>query len=579
MARLRVPASSVKGRQATSTYAAYSHQENDRSSYETRAKVLMNSDDGEQASETSALPKLSIRSPIKGSVKSLTSMSRATKSDVQGYIVGQYQAVDKVGHELIDRTGTKVVFFLGQDEDEEEDEEATELLDDDMSANLGEYVNEEEDEDQSWNELQDFIRENSTTETASSTKAKSPSFARCMASAGVDDANSDLDSDSDDDELDLSQKIERAVSKFAQKIEECEEDGKEYTNITRSHNDYLVYHPPMMSPLEAIDIPYPCKSKESFGNRRHSGGKSLAFLMARAGDVFTSPEEDDRLPWSTSTSSSPSSSPIPSPNASGMNLSADDALAMLRERFRIAHHAGGGTSCSCREWLDAKAETGCSMVHGPSLLRFSTNCYEHGQSPLTETANTPMQLDLQNVTFRVRIAPSKDTLKTKSSMQTSAFSKCTSVTSMSSYQTHRPQSANDEHHLHIDATVMDVDKPRVEEVEQLFVPLHMSAEDTRKMLPAVVIQETNDFEEVREQTVDCHDDVATDFDETMEPGLAIVEATKSLQRKWINKMKHFIQKLPKKSKQATRDCFRATKKFSRTAWNFAPAAVWSRRSC
>ena len=134
-------------------------------------------------------------------------MNRATKSDVQGYIVGKYQAVENARHEHIDRTGTKVVFFLGQQGEEEEEEEATELLDEDMKANLGAYVNDQEDEDRSWNDLRDFIRENQTFKIKSSARAKPPSLAQCMARAGVDNADLDLDSDSEDDEIDLSQKI------------------------------------------------------------------------------------------------------------------------------------------------------------------------------------------------------------------------------------------------------------------------------------------------------------------------------------------------------------------------------------
>ena len=83
----------------------------------------------------------------------------------------------------------------------------TELLDEDMKANLGAYVNDQEDEDRSWNDLQNFIRENQTFKIKSSARAKPPSLAQCMARAGVDNADLDLDSDSEDDEIDLSQKI------------------------------------------------------------------------------------------------------------------------------------------------------------------------------------------------------------------------------------------------------------------------------------------------------------------------------------------------------------------------------------
>ncbi|CAN9234275.1 unnamed protein product [Alternaria alternata] len=509
--------------------------------------------------QTSLPLKLSTRLPTKGSVKSLTSMNRATKSDVQGYIVGQYQAVEKARHEHIDR---------------------------------------------SWNDLQDFIRENQTFKIKSSARAKPPSLAQCMARAGVDNADLDLDSDSEDDEIDLSQKIEHAVSAFAEKTKEYEKDQKEDKkdiNTDPLKNNYLVHHPPMLSTLESIDISYPYNNKQNFGIRRHSGGRSLASLIARAGEIYVSYNEDVCLPWSTFEPSSLSSSPNPSSDASVLDLSADDALAMLRERLRIVHNVGGSTGYCRREWLDAKFKTGCSTVHGPSLLRFSTSCYEHVQPPVITNASTATQQDQYDLVSRVRISPSKDTLNTKSSVWTSAFSKCTSMTSISSYQTDRLQSANNERHLHMDGPGMDVEKHerddkrdrkrvdslpvlttkgwtdelQAEDIEQLYAPLYMSAEDTRDVPATVVANKTHDSPLVRERTVD--DDVSTDLDYDLELEPAAHDSPNSMRRKWTSRMKHFIKMLPKKSKQATRDCFRATKQFSRTAWNLVPAAVQSRR--
>jgi hypothetical protein len=480
----------------------------------------------------------------------------------------------------------------------------TELLDEDMKANLGAYVNDQEDEDRSWNDLQNFIRENQTFKTKSSARAKLPSLAQCMARAGVDNADLDLESDSEDDEIDLSQKIEHAVSAFAEKIKEYEKDekeDKEHVNADPLNNNYLVHHPPMLSPLESIDISYPYNNKQNFGIRRHSDGRSLASLIARADEISVSYNEDVCLPWSTFEPSSLSSSPNPSSDASVLDLSADDALALLRERFRIVHNVGGGTGYCRREWLDAKFKTGCSTVHGPSLLRFSTSCYEHVQPPVITNASTATQQDQYDLVSRVRISPSKDTLNTKSSVWTSAFSKCTSMTSISSYQTDRLQSANNEHHLHMDGPGMDVEKYerddkrdrkrvdsvpvlttkgwsdelQVEDIEQLYAPLYTSAEDTRDVPATFVANKTHDSPLVRERTVD--DNVSTDLDYDLESEPAAHDSPNSMRRKWTSRMKHFIKMLPKKSKQATRDCFRATKQFSRTAWNLVPAAVQSRR--
>ncbi|KAH8640395.1 hypothetical protein IG631_03336 [Alternaria alternata] len=384
-----------------------------------------------------------------------------------------------------------------------------------MKANLGAYVNDQEDEDRSWNDLQDFIRENQTFKIKSSARAKPPSLAQCMARAGVDNADLDLDSDSEDDEIDLSQKIEHAVSAFAEKTKEYEKDEKEDKkdiNTDPLNNNYLVHHPPMLSTLESIDISYPYNNKQNFGIRRHSGGRSLASLIARASEIYVSYNEDVCLPWPTFEPSSLSSSPNPSSDASVLDLSADDALAMLRERFRIVHNVGGGTGYCHREWLDAKFETGCSTVHGPSLLRFSTSCYEHVQPPVIKNASTATQQDQYDLVSRVRISPSKDTLNTKSSVWTSAFSKCTSMASISSYQTDRLQSANNERHFHMDGPGMDVEKHerddkrdrkrvdslpvlttkgwsdelQAEDIEQLYAPLYTSAEDTRDVPVTVV---------------------------------------------------------------------------------------------
>jgi hypothetical protein len=237
-------------------------------------------------------------------------MSRNTNQDKQGYIVGQYKAVEKVGHEYINRTGTKAILFLGREGEEDERGEETEPLDEVMKADLDAYVKEKQDADRPWRGVRDFLQKDMTLKTGASADTRAPSLARFIENADVDNADSDLDSDSEDDEIGLSQKIERAISSFAKRIEEYENDMEDRTTMITTNN-HNAHRSPLLSPLEAIDIPYPCKPKQNSGLRRHSGGRSFAFLIAHAGDISSSRDEDERSPSrSLSLFPSPSSSPF-----------------------------------------------------------------------------------------------------------------------------------------------------------------------------------------------------------------------------------------------------------------------------
>ena len=403
-------------------------------------------------------------------------MDVKTKRDVQGYIVGQYKAIKQMGHEHITATGTKTVFFLGQAQQEEE----FDILDEDMKTDLGEYVNEDEDADRSWRGVCDFMQKIPTSKAVASTEFKdknildtetphqarlmraqsAPSLARCIANASFDGAGSETDSDSEDDDMDLELKIENALSSFARKVEELE-DVAGALSVTPPGRTYPDARSSTPSPPKDIDIPYPCGPKQNSRLRRHSGNRSLASLIAHA--------EGHRTPSCSSPSASLSSCPLPAgttynlvrkscydPNFEGHSpcatydegiwgLSADDALYMLQERFRITHGAGDGTGFDSREWLEYKLETGRSMVHGPSLLPFGTNCYEAEKPRQIKDADDTPYANRPEATAQIRTLSSKDTLNTNSSVRNSVFSKCTSRTSISSYRTNRPRSARTEH--------------------------------------------------------------------------------------------------------------------------------------
>ncbi|CAO2655042.1 Nn.00g117750.m01.CDS01 [Neocucurbitaria sp. VM-36] len=64
-------------------------------------------------------PKPSIETPMRGDAQTLFKMSSAAKRDIQGFIAGQYKAVDRMGHELTNPTGTKFIFNLSLSDHEE----------------------------------------------------------------------------------------------------------------------------------------------------------------------------------------------------------------------------------------------------------------------------------------------------------------------------------------------------------------------------------------------------------------------------------------------------------------------------
>ena len=417
-------------------------------------------------------------------------MDVKTKRDVQGYIVGQYKAIKQMGHEHITATGTKTVFFLGQAQQEEE----FDILDEDMKTDLGEYINEDEDADRSWRGVCDFMQKIPTSKAVAPTEFKDknildtetphqarlmraqspPSLARCIANASFDSAGSETDSDSEDDDTDLELKIENAISSFARKVEELE-DVAGALSITPPGRTYCDARSSTLAPPKNIDIPYPCGPKRNSRLRRHSGYRSLASLIAHA--------EDSRAPSCSSLSSCPiptdttynvvrkpcydpkfeGHSPCATHDKGIWRLSADDALNMLQERFRITHCAGDGTGFDCREWLEYKLDTGCSMVHGPSLLRFGTDCYEAEKSGQIKDAVDTPYANQPEATAQIRTSSSKDTLNTNSSVRNSVFSKCTSTTSISSYRTSRPQTARTEHSRLMNASGVDNDTEKCEQ--------------------------------------------------------------------------------------------------------------------
>jgi hypothetical protein len=686
MARLRVPASPVKARHAKFAHATVGNKTPTHAGPRPNTNSALDSDSAECTERYTTPP---------NAVKSSTLLDRVTKEDVQGYVLGQYEAVEKVGHELINPTDTKAVFILGQTREEEEEVDS---FDEDMKADLCAYVDEDEDADRSWCEVRDFMRKATTFNTKASTMVKDsklvlytlttrrdrlmrprsePSLAQCIANASSNNAESDTDSDSEDDSVDINQKIDRTITSFARKIGELEDEQE--TTITIPTNRYIDGPSPSLSPPRDIDIPYPRALKQDSGLRRHSGNRSLAFFMACA-------ENDLHASTSLSSSSLPDGiiqvcagkrchdpnfrghSPCATHDENNCGCSADDALNALRERFRKVQCGGDGTNFDCREWLDAKLELGCSMVHGPSLLRFATNCYEHEKLGRPKD-DIVAHADRPGPTGRIRTSPSKDTLNTKSSIRTSVFSKCTSMTSMSSYVASRPQSAQAEHGQLRDTRDLDVDTEKgehnhgicmatvcnpsvagvapqgmriqcgsdgtmqaekhtsslpvlttkewssgvqlwetnswpnepggignsiddargsvamndpenddVKKLLQLPVSLRTTTENVEDKLPEVVVNDSYDVPlmDDHERAAKSVEHVSTNSDVNSENWSEPFNSCAQQHRKWTSKMKYCLQKIPKKTKQATHGCVKATKRFSRTARGFLPAAVSSR---
>jgi hypothetical protein len=296
------------------------------------------------------------------------------------------------------------------------------------------------------------------------------------------------------------------------------------------------------------------------------------------------------------------------------------------------------------------------------------NCYKNEKLG-RPTDDIVAHADRPGSTGRIRTSPSKDTLNTKSSVRTSVFSKCTSMTSISSYVASRPQSAQAEHGRLRDTRDLDVDTEKgehyhglcmttlcspsapgvspqgmriqrgsdgtvqaekrasslpvlttkgwssgvqlwetnswpnepggignsiddargsvamndpenddVEELLQLPVSLSATAENLEEELPEVVVNDPYDVPlmDDHERAAKFVEHVSTNSDVNSENWSEPCDGCAQPHRKWTSKMKHYLQKIPKKTKQATHGCVKATKRFSRTARSFLPAAVSSR---
>ncbi|KAI4650685.1 hypothetical protein J4E93_003042 [Alternaria ventricosa] len=689
MARLRVPASPVETRRAKHANAGAGNRTASQprhSGPQPEISAAFDSSANDHAERSTTYPRI---------VRSFALMDVETKRDVQGYLVGQYKAVKKMGHEHITPTGTKIVFFFGQAQQEEE----FDILDENMKGDLREYVNEDEDADHPWCGVRDFMRKIATSKAEVSTELKdtkhglgtetphqarlvrahsAPSLAQCIANASIDSAGSDTDPDSEDDDIDLELRIENALSSFAKKVEELE-DVAGALSITPPSRTYSDARSSTSAPPKDIDIPYPCGPNQNSRLRRHSGYCSLASLIAHA--------EDTRAPSCSSLSSClippgttynvvrkpcydpdfEGHSPCATHDEGSWGLSADDALDMLQERFRITHCAGDGTGFDRREWLEYKLETGRSMVHGPSLLPFGTNCYEAEKPGQIKDADDIPYANRPEATARIRTSPSKDTLSTNSSVRNSVFSKCTSSTSISSYRTSRPQSARTEHSRLMNALSPDNDTEKcghgyeisaptvcspsvagivpksehfqgyaggtvrdgkgahslpvtttkkwssglklwedeswpnaperigtdfedaqnsitrsesedrnVEEFSQLRASLTIVTDNDEPMRPEIIANRLYAAPRIYEEAANFVEHVATNSDVDSECWSEPLDGCAQPRRKWTSKMKHCLQKIPQKTKQATHDYLKATKRFSRTAWRVLPAALSSR---
>ncbi|KAI4952059.1 hypothetical protein J4E91_003521 [Alternaria rosae] len=557
-----------------------------------------------------------------------------------------------MGYEHITPTGTRTVFVLDQARQDKE----FDILDEDMKADLRVYVNEDEDADRPWR--------------------------GCIANASFDSAGSGADSDSEDDDIGLELKIENALSSFAKKVEGLEDEAGALS-ITPSGRAYSDASSSTPTPPKDIDISYPYGPKQNSRLRRPSGNRSLASLIAHA--------EDSRTPSRSSLSASLSSCPLTTgatysvvrkpcydPDSEGHSpcathdevswgLPADNTLHMLQERFRITHCAGDGTGFDCREWLEYKLETGCIIVHGPSLLRFGRNCYEAEKRGQIKDADEIPYANQSEATAQICPSSSKGTLNTTSSVWSSVFSKCSSMTSISSYRTSRPQSARTEHSQLMSARGVDnhtekcgrgyeesatklcspsvagivpksehfqgcacgtvrgekgafslpvtttkewpsglqireddscpnaperigndledaqnsikrneSEDRNVEELSQLRAFLTIATENHEHMRPEVSANRPHNAPLMYEEADDFVEYIATNSDVDSECWSEPLDGCTEPRRKWTSKIKHCPQKIPQKTKQATQDYVKATKRFSRTACHLLPAALSSR---
>jgi hypothetical protein len=314
--------------------------------------------------DPSKAPKLS--TPVKGKAAVLSTISRAAKKDMEGYIVGDVEVVEKDGHEYIEPTGNKAV-FLQQDEPQEPPSPINAATE----AAFEVLINEHDDGDRPWRGVLDFKEEVARSmiqsspgsdefEDASSdpftiqeseeviaqepespetppgvrlmrTKT-APPLALAMARAKLihDDTVSETESDEEDSPESTNHKIQRKLFAFAEPTTADEDEDL----IQRTPPSAMAGHSPSWSPSRspsvtppsAIDIPFPrpasrrsTSSGSGSGLRRHSDSESLASMIARAREFSSSPEgspsaSPERSPPGTS-SLVPSPSPSPSPKS------------------------------------------------------------------------------------------------------------------------------------------------------------------------------------------------------------------------------------------------------------------------
>jgi hypothetical protein len=411
--------------------------------------------------DPSTAPKLS--TPVKGKAAVLSTISRAAKEDMEGYIAGDVEVVEKDGHEYIEPTGNKAVFFLQQNEPQESPSPINAATE----AAFEELINDNDDGDWPWRGVLDFKEEVARSmiqsspgsdefEDASSdpftiqeseeviaqepespetppgvrlmrTKT-APPLALAMARAKLihDDTVSETESDEEDSLESSNHKIQRKLFAFAEPTTADEDEDliqRTPPSAMAGHSpSRLPSRSPSVLPPSAIDIPFPrpasrrsTTSGSGSGLRRHSGSELLASMIARArkfssspeGSPSASPERSPPVPSSPVPSPSPSPSPkAPQPHTvfkffrgpcydplfSGhapcvthdydppFASSADDALEVFLTRFDVEHFSTS-TINYCRDWHDAKYETGSNMPQGGSRLREVMNAEEDEQVP------------------------------------------------------------------------------------------------------------------------------------------------------------------------------------------------------
>jgi hypothetical protein len=293
--------------------------------------------------DPSKAPKLS--TPVKGKAAVLSTISRAAKKDMEGYIVGDVEVVQKDGHEYIEPTGNKAV-FLQQDEPQEPPSPINAATE----AAFEVLINEHDDGDRPWRGVLDFkeevarsmiqsspgsdefedassdpftieesgeviAQEPETPETPPGVRLMrtktAPPLALAMARAKLihDDTVSETESDEEDSPESTNHKIQRKLFAFAEPTTADEDKDL----IQRTPPSAMAGHSPSwspsrspsVSPPSAIDIPFPrpasrrsTSSGSGSGLRRHSDSESLASMIARAREFSSSPE------------GSPSASPV-----------------------------------------------------------------------------------------------------------------------------------------------------------------------------------------------------------------------------------------------------------------------------